>query len=158
MTSENTADGSSQQAADAHRLAELAADALFAGDQAAHSLGITLAGTGPGHARLRMTVRADMLNGHGICHGGAVFTLADSSFALACNSYNAVTVAATASIDFLAPVREHDQLTAEAREVWRSKRNGIYEVCVTNQRGERVALFRGRSYCIGGEIVPQAAR
>ena len=158
MTSENTADGSSQQAANAHRLAELAADALFAGDQAAHSLGIAMEGTGPGQARLVMTVRADMLNGHGICHGGVVFTLADSTFALACNSYNAVTVAATASIDFLAPVREHDRLTADAREVWRSKRNGIYEVCVSNQRGERVALFRGRSCCIGGEIVRQAAR
>ena len=158
MTSENIADGSAQQASAAQRLAELAAHALFAGDQAAHSLGATLAGTGPGHARLVMAVRADMLNGHGICHGGVVFTLADSSFALACNSYNAATVAASASIDFLTPVREHDQLTAEAREVWRSKRNGIYEVLVSNQRGERVALFRGRSYCIGGEIVPQAAR
>ncbi len=158
MTSENTAESSSQQAPDAHRLAELAAHALFAGDRAAHSLGIAMEGTGPGQARLVMTVRADMLNGHGICHGGVVFTLADSTFALACNSYNAVTVAATASIDFLAPVREHDRLTADAREVWRSKRNGIYEVCVSNQRGERVALFRGRSYCIGGEIVPQATR
>lgn len=154
MTGENATDGLSQPATQARRLAELCARKLFAGDQAASLLGMAIAGLEPGYARLVMTVRADMLNGHGTCHGGMVFTLADSAFALACNSYNAVTVAAGASIDFLAPVRENDELTAEAREVWRSKRNGIYEVCVRNQRSERVALFRGRSYCVGGQIVP----
>ena len=157
MTSENTAESSSQQAPDAHRLAELAAHALFAGDRAAHSLGIAMEGTGPGQARLVMTVRADMLNGHGTCHGGMVFTLADSAFAVACNTHNAVTVAAAAAIDFLAPARVGDELTAEARELWRSKRSGIYEIRVANQRGETVALFRGRSHRVGGEIVAGGA-
>lgn len=110
----------------------------------------------PGFARLRMTVRSDMVNGHGICHGGIVFALADSAFAVACNTYNAVTVAAAASIDFLASTRVNDELTAEARELWRSKRNGIYEISISNQRGEPIALFRGRSHCTGGAIVSVA--
>jgi acyl-CoA thioesterase len=118
------------------RVAELAAQALLARDQASRSLGMRLEGVRPGFARLRMTVRADMLNGHDLCHGGLVFALADSAFAVACNTHNAVTVAAAGSIDFLAPARLHDELTAEARELWRSKRNGIYEICVSNQRGE----------------------
>jgi acyl-CoA thioesterase len=112
----------------------------------------------PGAARLRMTVRADMVNGHGMCHGGIVFALADSAFAVACNTYNAVTVAAAASIDFLAPARVNDELTAQARELWRSKRSGIYEIVVSNQRGEPVALFRGRSHSTGGQIVPEPAQ
>jgi acyl-CoA thioesterase len=110
----------------------------------------------PGFARLRMTVRSDMVNGHGICHGGIVFALADSAFAVACNTYNAVTVAAAASIDFLASTRVNDELTAEARELWRSKRSGIYEISISNQRGEPIALFRGRSHCTGGPIVSAA--
>lgn len=108
----------------------------------------------PGSARLRMRVRQDMVNGHGTCHGGIVFALADSAFAVACNTYNAATVAAAAAIDFLAPARANDELTAQARELWRSKRSGIYEVVISNQRGEPVALFRGRSHCTGGPIVP----
>jgi acyl-CoA thioesterase len=100
-----------------------------------------------------MTVRADMLNGHGVCHGGIVFALADSAFAFACNSHNENTVAAAATIDFLAAAREHDELTAEASELWRTRRNGIYEISVCNQRGERIALFRGRSYRIDGQVV-----
>lgn len=100
-----------------------------------------------------MTVRSDMVNGYGTCHGGIVFALADSAFAVACNTYDAVTVAAAASIDFLAPAHTHDQLTAEARELWRSKRSGIYEITVCNQRGEAIALFRGRSHRVGGQLV-----
>ena len=138
----------------AQRLAELAAQALFAGDQASKSLGISIEEVRPGFARLRMTVRTDMVNGHGMCHGGIVFTLADSAFAVACNTHNEVTVAAAASIDFLAPAQGHDELTAEARELWRSKRTGLYEISVSNQRGETIALFRGRSHCIGGQLVP----
>src|SRR6185437_14814909 len=134
---------------DAQRLAEASAQALFANDHASRNLGITIEEVRPGIARLRMTVRADMVNGHGMCHGGIVFALADSAFAVACNTYNDVTVAAAASIDFLAPARVHDDLTAEARELWRSRRSGIYEITVSNQRGETVALFRGRSHCIG---------
>jgi len=141
---------------DAQRLAELAAQALFAGDEASKSLGIGIEEVRPGFARLRMTVRADMVNGHGMCHGGLVFVLADSAFAVACNTHNAVTVAAAAAIDFLAPAHAHDELTAEARELWRSRRSGIYEISVSNQRGETIALFRGRSHCTGGPLVPLA--
>lgn len=143
--------------ADAGQLAQLSAQALFANDHASRSLGIGIEAVGPGFARLRMTVRADMLNGHGTCHGGMVFTLADSAFAVACNTHNAVTVAAAAAIDFLAPARVGDELTAEARELWRSKRSGIYEIRVANQRGETIALFRGRSHRVGGEIVAGGA-
>ena len=138
------------------RLAQRCAQALFAQDRASSALGIAVLEVGPGLARLRMAVRAEMLNGHGTCHGGVIFALADSAFAAACNTHNAVTVAAAASIDFLSPAREHDELTAEARELWRSKRSGIYEVSVSNQRGERIALFRGRSHCKGGPLVPGA--
>ena len=140
--------------AETRKIAERAAQALFANDHASRKLGITIEEVRPGCARLRMTVRPDMVNGHGMCHGGMVFALADSAFAVACNTHNAVTVAAAASIDFLAPARVHDELTAEARELWRSKRSGIYEIHVCNQRGETIALFRGRSHCIGGQLVP----
>jgi acyl-CoA thioesterase len=136
------------------RLAQRCVQALFANDRASSALGITVEEVGPGLARLRMEVRAEMLNGHGTCHGGVIFALADSAFAAACNTHNAVTVAAAGSIDFLAPAHEHDELTAEARELWRSKRSGIYEVSVSNQRGETIALFRGRSHCKGGYLLP----
>lgn len=142
--------------ADSQRIAELSVEALFANDPASSGLGIVLEEVGPGFARLRMAVRAEMLNGHGTCHGGVIFALADSAFAAACNTYNAVTVAAAASIDFLAPAQAHDELTAEARELWRSTRSGIYEVKVSNQRGETVALMRGRSHCKGGPLIPGA--
>src|ERR1700741_2952562 len=98
--------------AEAQRAAELCAQALLAGDEASRSLGMRLEEVTPGSARLRMTIRPDMVNGPGPCHGGIVFALADSAFAVACNTYNAVTVAAAASIDFLAPVRVKDELTA----------------------------------------------
>jgi acyl-CoA thioesterase len=150
MTSENA----SEEAPEAQRVAELCAQALFAGDEASRNLGMRIEDVKPGFARLRMTVRRDMVNGHGMCHGGIVFALADSAFAVACNTYNAVTVAAAASIDFLAPARVNDELTAQARELWRSKRSGIYEIVVSNQRGESIALFRGRSHSTGGQIVP----
>lgn len=138
----------------AQRVAELCAQVLFAGDEASRNLGMRIEDVKPGFARLRMTVRSDMTNGHGTCHGGVVFALADSAFAIACNTYNAVTVAAAGSIDFLASARVHDELTAEARELWRSRRAGIYETSIRNQRGEPIALFRGRSHCTGGQIVP----
>jgi acyl-CoA thioesterase len=134
-------------------LAERVTETLYAGDKASQSHGIRIAEVRPGYARLTMPVRSDMVNGHRICHGGMVFTLADSAFAFACNSYNESTVAAAASIDFLAAAHEGDELTAEARELWRSKRNGIYEITVTNQKGARIAFFRGRSYRIDGHVV-----
>ena len=85
---------------------------------------------------------------------GLLFALGDSAFAFACNSHNETTVAAAAAIDFLAAARAGDELTAEARELWRTKRNGLYEIVILNQRGERLALFRGRSYRIDGQVVP----
>jgi acyl-CoA thioesterase len=154
-----TPDSASSEAGhvpEAQRVAELCAHALFAADEASRNLGMRIEEVKPGFARLRMTVRSDMVNGHGICHGGIVFALADSAFAVACNTYNAVTVAAAASIDFLASTRVNDELTAEARELWRSKRSGIYEIAIFNQRGEPIALFRGRSHCTGGPIVSVA--
>jgi|SRR5580704_2591906 acyl-CoA thioesterase len=140
-------------AAEAQLLAERSAAALYDGDRASQSLGIDVTGIRPGFAQVTMRVRADMVNGHGLCHGGLLFTLADSAFAFACNSYNESTVAAAASIDFLAGAREGDVLTAEARELWRTRRNGLYETTIFNQRGERLALFRGRSYRIDGALV-----
>jgi acyl-CoA thioesterase len=133
------------------------AQAMFQRDRASQSLGMRIIGVRPGWARLAMRVRADMINGHGICHGGLVFSLADSAFAFACNSHNDSTVAAAASIDYLAAAREGDELTAEASELWRSRRSGLYEIAVANQRGERIALFRGRSHRIDGQVLEDGA-
>ena len=119
--------------------------ALYRGDQASQALGMQVIETGAGRATVRMTVREDMLNGHRLCHGGLVFALADSAFAFACNSHGDSALAAAASIDFLHPARAGDVLTAQAVEIWRAGRTGLTEVTVTNQAGERVALFRGRS-------------
>jgi acyl-CoA thioesterase len=140
-------------AQEAQLLAERAADVLFDRDRASQTLGMSITAVRPGFAQVTMPVRADMLNGHGVCHGGLVFALGDSAFAFACNSYNEATVAAAASIDFLAPARAGDLLTAEARELWRTQRNCLYEIVVFNQHGERIALFRGRSYRIDGQVV-----
>ncbi len=139
---------------EAQQIAERSARALFANDHAARALGIRIEAVAPGFARMCMSVRTDMLNGHGICHGGMLFALADTAFAVACNTYNAVTVAAAAAIDFLGPAHSGDELVAEARELWRSRRSGIYEISVRNQRGATLALFRGRSHCIGGTVIP----
>jgi acyl-CoA thioesterase len=139
----------------AQQRAERAANALFERDRASQALGMRITGVRPGWARVVMRVRPDMVNGHQLCHGGIVFALADSAFAFACNSHNDSTVAAAASIDFLAAAREDDELTAEASELWRSRRNGIYEIIVCNQHGERIALFRGRSYRVDGQVVSE---
>lgn len=129
----------------AERAAASAIAALYTGDAASQALGMEIVETGAGRAAVRMTVREDMLNGHRLCHGGLVFSLADSAFAFACNSHGESALAAAASIDFLLPAKAGDTLTALAVEVWRSGRSGITEVTVTNQEGARVALFRGRS-------------
>ncbi len=142
----------SSTAPEAQRRAEQAAQALYERDRASQALGMRLLAVGPGWARVAMTVRPDMVNGHDLCHGGLVFALADSAFAFACNSHNENTVAAAAAIDFLAAARAGDELTAQASELWRTRRNGIYEIAVSNQRGERVALFRGRSYRTAGQV------
>lgn len=137
---------------DAQQVAERAARALYDRDLASQGLGMHLVSTRPGYAQVSMRVRADMLNGHQVCHGGLIFTLADSAFAFACNSYDRNTVAAAAAIDYLAPAREGDELKATAVEAWRSRRNGLYEIEVSNQHGERIALFRGRSYQVEGQV------
>ena len=129
---------------------------MFAADRASRGLGMRIASVGPGQATLTMTVRDDMLNGHEICHGGFIFTLADSAFAYACNSYNLSTVASGCSIDFVAPAREGDVLTARAAERSAAGRTGVYDIDVVNQRGETVALFRGKSYRIKGHVVDEA--
>jgi len=136
----------------AQQIAERAGQALFSRDRASQALGMRIVEMRPGACRVTMPVRADMLNGHRLCHGGIVFALADSAFAFACNSYDRNTVGATASVDFLAPAREGDELQAQATELWRTGRNGIYEITVTNQRNERIALFRGRSYQLDGKV------
>jgi acyl-CoA thioesterase len=134
-------------------LAEACATAMFAQDRASQALGMRIIEVTPGYAQLAMSVREDMVNGHQICHGGLIFTLADSAFAFACNTYNAVTVAAGATIEFLAPGRLGDELTATAQEQSRSRRTGVYDVTVRNQRGECIALFRGRSHQTSGRII-----
>lgn len=136
-------------------LAERCAESMYARDTAARAMGITLDSVAPGQARMRMTVRADMLNGHAVCHGGFVFALADTAFAYACNSRNAVTLAQNCSIDFVSPGREGEVLIAEAAEHHQFSRTGLYDITVTREAGgEVVARFRGRSYRIRGTILP----
>jgi acyl-CoA thioesterase len=137
---------------DPQSVAEASARAMYGQDRASQALGMRVVEVRPGYARLVMQVREDMVNGHQICHGGLIFTLADSAFAFACNSYDVVTVAAAGAIEFLAAVRLGDELTAIAEERTRSKRIGVYDVSVHNQRGECVALFRGRSHQLGGSV------
>lgn len=138
---------------DKQALAEATAQSMFVRDAATRSLGMAIVAMGPGTAQLTMRVRPDMLNGHQTCHGGFIFALADSAFAFACNSHNRNTVASGCSIDYLAPGRAGDLLTAHAMEQSRSGRTGVYDVTVTNQEGTRIALFRGKSYQILGEVI-----
>ena len=130
---------------------------MFASDRASQGLGIRIVALGAGSARLEMAVRDDMLNGHEICHGGFITTLADSAFAFACNSRNQLTVAAGLTVDFLAPVHRGDMLTADAVEVARTGRTGVYDIVVTNRAGARVALIRGRSSRLGDRTVMPAS-
>lgn len=134
-------------------LALAASKAMWNRDNATHALGMELVSVAPGLAVLRMKVRSDMVNGHHICHGGLIFTLADSAFAYACNSYNLNTVASGCSIDFLAPGREGDVLEASAVERSSAGRTGVYDVEVKVVGGSTVALFRGKSYRIKGEVI-----
>jgi acyl-CoA thioesterase len=134
-------------------VAEAVRTGMYARDRAAHALGITVEAIGPGFARCRMQVRDDMLQGHATCHGGLIFTLADTAFAYACNAYDRVTVALGAEIAFLAPARAGDLLSATARERRRSGRTGVYDVEVENAEGALVALFRGTSYETRGAVV-----
>ena len=142
-----------QTPAEAQALAQRVARAMFERDRASQALGMRIERVSPGFAQLSMTIRGDMVNGHAICHGGLVFTLADSAFAFACNSHNVNTVAAGCSIEFLAPGREGDVLTATAHERAQGRRAGVYDIEVCNQNGDTVALFRGKSMRIKGQVV-----
>ena len=133
------------------QIAEAVRDGMLAADRASRALGMSIEAIAPGSATLRMTVRGDMINGADVCHGGLITTLADSAFAFACNSYNELTLASSLTVDLVAPAREGDVLTAEATVANRAGRTGVYYIVVTNQRGERIALVRGRSYTMKGK-------
>lgn len=150
VTDAGAADGADPAA---QTLAEECARAMWRRDTASKSLGMRLDHIGPGRAVMVMPVRADMLNGHRTCHGGFIFALADSTFAFACNTHNRVTVAAGCHIDYLAPAHEGELLRAEGVERSRSGRTGIYDVTVTNPTGRTVALFRGKSHQLQGEVI-----
>ena len=140
------------------RLAQAVADAMLAQDKASRALGMVLEAVAPGQARMRMAVRDDMVNGHDICHGGLIFTFADSTFAFACNARNRVTVAAGAEIHFISPAKKGDTLVAVAQERTIAGRSGIYDIEVTEAASGRVvALFRGRSHRLDGTIVDSGA-
>ena len=139
-------------------LAQRVGESMFAQDRASREfMQMQLLSCAPGRAVMRMTVRESMLNGHKICHGGLIFTLADSTFAFACNSYNLVAVAAGCSIEFLKPAYLDDVLTCEGVEQTLSGRHGIYDMRVSKQRGEVLALFRGKSAQIKGTVIPENA-
>ena len=141
--------------AEARELARRVGESMYAADEASKStLGMKLLACEPGRAVMEMPVRALHLNGHRICHGGFIFTLSDSTFAYACNSRNHATVANGCSIEFLRPAHEGDVLTAEGVEQSLSGRHGVYDIRVSNQKGQTVALFRGKSTQISGTVIP----
>ena len=139
---------------DADQLAKACPDSMWANNQASNGLGMQIDKVEQGFAQLSMSIRKDMLNGQEIGHGGFIFTLADSAFAFACNTYNQFTVAQHCSVSFLAPVYLNDRLTATAVERNRTTRSGIYDVTVVNQKGDTVAEFRGHSRTVKGQHIP----
>ena len=144
---------------DGNALAQRVAAAMFAADRASREfMQMELVYCAPGRAGMRMAVRAEQLNGHALCHGGFIFTLADSTFAFACNSRNQTTVAAAGSIEFLRPAHLGDVLTCDATEQNLRGRHGIYDMTVRNQRGEVVAMLRGMSAQLKGAVLPDALR
>ncbi|RPH41160.1 MAG: hydroxyphenylacetyl-CoA thioesterase PaaI [Burkholderiales bacterium] len=138
-------------------LAAEVARRMWDGDRATQALGMELLEVRAGYARIRMPIRRDMTNGHGICHGGYMFLLADSTFAFACNSHNQRAVAASAEIHFIASAHEGDVLTAEGVEQHLAGRSGVYDMRVTDQTGRLIALFRGKSATIKGQFVEPPA-
>ncbi|WP_121093892.1 hydroxyphenylacetyl-CoA thioesterase PaaI [Roseinatronobacter ekhonensis] len=138
-------------------MAEACARAMWNDDSASQRLGMVLDAVGPGTATLSMTITGDMTNGHGMCHGGYIFTLADSAFAFACNSYNQRVVAQHCAVSFLNPVSRGTKLTATAQEISRRGRSGIYDVRVTDADGTIVAEFRGHSRSIKGTHLGEEA-
>lgn len=141
---------------DAQDIAEKVRDVMLADDAASRALGMQITEIAPGRAVATMTVRVDMLNGFAICHGGLIATLADSAFAFACNSRNALTVASGFGIDILKSAKLGDVLTATAEETSLAGRTGLYDITVKNQAGELIAMFRGRSYRLADRKVFEA--
>jgi len=141
---------------DAAEIAQASADAMWADDKATRAMGMKIEKVGPGLAVLSMSIGVNMVNGHGSCHGGYIFSLADSAFAFACNSHNQRHVAQHCQISYLAPGRLGMRLIAEARERHRAERSGIYDVTVKTDAGETIAEFRGHSRSIPGLLVPEA--
>ena len=131
--------------------ADFVRQGMLANDRATLGLGMQILEVAPGRATITMAVRDDMLNGHQTCHGGFISALADSAFAFACNSYNELTVASGFAIDFVAPARLGELLTARCVEIAKTGRTGIYDAEITNERGERIAVFRGRSFTVKGK-------
>jgi acyl-CoA thioesterase len=140
------------------QLARACAQAMWNQDAASQALGMTLTAMAPGEAQVTMAIEPYMLNGHGTCHGGYIFTLADSAFAFASNTYNQRAVGQHCSISYLAPARDGDLLTAHARETWCSGRSGLYDVTITNQDGMHLAEFRGHSRTVKGTHLAADAR
>ncbi|WP_417831447.1 hydroxyphenylacetyl-CoA thioesterase PaaI [Terasakiella sp.] len=138
----------------AQKWAQASVDVMYPNDHMAQSMEIKITEIAPGYAKATMTVRKDMLNGHAMTHGGATFALADTAFAYACNTYNKVTVASGCDITYSAPSHEGDILTAVAKETILMGRSGIYDITITKQDGTIVALFRGRSRTISGQLIP----
>lgn len=134
------------------QLAEACAEAMFSRDQASQQLGMKIISVAPGRAVLTMTVDNRMVQGHGACHGGYLFTLADSAFAFACNTYDKATVASGCTIEYVNPAKEGDLLTATAQELSRGNRTGVYDITITNQNQQVVAYFRGKSYQVRGSV------
>ena len=138
----------------AQEMAQACADTMWSNDKASQALGMRIEYIAPSEARLSMVVREDMTNGQAICHGGMIFTLADSAFAFACNGYNQRAVAQQGAITFLAPAFEGDTLSAHAREIVRKGRGGLYDVRISNQDGALIAEFRGHSRTVKGVHLP----
>lgn len=139
---------------DAETLARACAEKMWAQDHATKGLGMDIRDIAPGHAVMTMEVKPSMVNGHGMCHGGFIFTLADSAFAFACNTHNEMSVAQHCAVTFLRPAHLGDTLIAEATERVREGRSGIYDVCVRNLAGEIIAEFRGHSRTLGQKFFP----
>ena len=142
----------------AQQVAEAVRDEMWQGDHASKALGMTVLAIGPGTAQISMTVRQDMLNGHQICHGGLMTTLADSTFAFACNAYNELTVASGFDVNIIASAKLGDTLTATASEVAKTRRTGVYDIDVRDQNGRRIAAFRGRSMTLTGKLIVPGLR
>jgi acyl-CoA thioesterase len=154
MEADDSMNNPSIRALPAQEIAEACARTLWDRDLASRALGMRLEEVRPDYARLSMPVRADMINGHHNSHGGFIFALADSAFAMACNSTNYITVAAVASIDFIAPAQLGDVLSATGEAQTRQGRTGVYDVRVENQTGQLIALFRGRSHQTKDQLIP----